>query len=118
FNAKQYTSAEEEYRSLQKSGNDLSQPDRDALDIYAAVCDLRLKKLSREEVEHLPVTGDDSAALKIYLQSELARNMGNTDQHDAFVQQLMGEYPHSRWLEEALYSGGNMYLTRQEDAKA
>jgi soluble lytic murein transglycosylase len=118
FNAKQYTAAEEEYRALQKSGSDLSQSDRDALEIYAAVCDLRLKKLSREEVEHLPVTGDDSAALKIYLQSELARNMGNTDQHDAFVQQLMGEYPHSRWLEEALYSGGNMYLIRQEDAKA
>jgi soluble lytic murein transglycosylase len=118
FNAKQYTLAEEEYRALQKSGNDLSQPDRDALDIYAAVCDLRLKKLSREEVEHLPVTGDDSAALKIYLQSELARNTGDTDQHDAFVQQLMGQYPHSRWLEEALYSGGNMYLIRQDDAKA
>ena len=46
FNAKQYTLAEEEYRALQKSGNDLSQSDRDALDIYAAVCDLRLKKLS------------------------------------------------------------------------
>ena len=118
FNAKQYTLAEEEYRALQKSGNDLSQPDRDALDIYAAVCDLRLKKLSREEVEHLPVTGDDSAALKIYLQSELARNTGDTDQHDAFVQQLTGQYPHSRWLEEALYSGGNMYLIHQDDAKA
>jgi soluble lytic murein transglycosylase len=118
FNAKQYTVAEEEYRALQKSGNDLSQSDRDALDIYAAVCDLRLKKLSRADVEHLPVTGDDSAALKIYLQSELARNTGETDQHDAFVQQLMAQYPHSRWLEEALYSGGNMYLIRQDDAKA
>lgn len=118
FNAKQYILAEEEYRALQKSGNDLSQSDRDALDIYAAVCDLRLKKLSREDVEHLPVTGDDSAALKIYLQSELARNVGDTDRHDAFVQQLMAQYPHSRWLEEALYSGGNMYLIRQDDAKA
>jgi soluble lytic murein transglycosylase len=118
FNAKQYGLAEDEYRSLQKSSNELSQSDRDALDIYAAVCDLRLKKLSRAEVEHLPVTGDDSAALKIYLQSELARNMGDTDQHDAFVQQLTTQYPHSRWLEEALYSGGNMYVIRQDDAKA
>jgi soluble lytic murein transglycosylase len=118
FNAKQYTAAEEEYRALEKSGSDLSQSDRDALEIYAAVCDLRLKKLSRQEVEHLPVTGDDSAALKIYLQSELARNTGDTDQHDAFVQQLTAQYPHSRWLEEALYSGGNMYLIRQDDAKA
>ena len=118
FNAKQYTEAEEEYRALQKSDSDLSQSDRDALDIYAAVCDLRLKKLSRREVEQLPVTGDDSAALKMYLESELARNMGDTVEHDAFVQQLMMQYPHSRWLEEALYSGGNMYLIRQDAAKA
>ncbi len=118
FNAKQYVLAGEEYRAIQRSGNELSQSDRDALEIYAAVCDLRLKKLSREEVEHLPVTGDDSAALKMYLQSELARNAGNTEQHDAFVQQLMAQYPHSRWLEEALYSGGNMYLIRQDDARA
>jgi soluble lytic murein transglycosylase len=118
FNAKQYTEAEEEYRALQKSGNDLSQSDRDALDIYAAVCDLRLKNLSREDVDHLPVTGDDSAALKMYLQSELARNSGNTNQHDALVQELIKHYPQSRWLEEALDSGGNMYLIRQDDTKA
>jgi len=118
FDAKQYTEAEEEYRALQKSGNDLSQPDRDALDIYAAVCDLRLKKLSLKDVEHLPVTGDDSAALKIYLESELARNVGGAGEHDALVQQLMTQYAHSRWLEEALYSGGNMYLIHQDDSKA
>jgi len=118
FNAKQYLDAQEEYRALQKSGSDLSQSDHDALEIYAAVCDLRLKKLSRDDVNHLPVTGDDSAALKMYLQSELARNMGNTDQHDALVQDLMAHYPQSRWLEEALDSGGNMYLIRQDDAKA
>lgn len=118
FNAKQYTLAEDEYRALQKSGSNLSQSDRDALEIYAAVCDLRLKKLSRGEVEHLPVTGDDSAALKLYLESELARNSGDLERHDAFVQQLMAQYPQSRWLEEALYSGGNMYLIHQDDAKA
>ena len=118
FNAKQYAVAEEEYRALQKGGNDLSAPDHDALKIYAAVCDLRMKKLSRNDVEHLPVTGDDSAALKIYLQSELARNLDNADEHDALVQQLTAQYPQSRWLEEALYSGGNMYLIRQNDAKA
>jgi soluble lytic murein transglycosylase len=118
FNAKQYAQAAEEYRSLQKDGNALSASDKDALEIYAAVCDLRLKKLSRSDVEHLPVTGDDSAALKMYLQSELARNVGDTEQHDALVQQLMAQYPQSRWLEEALYSGGNMYLIRGNQQKA
>jgi soluble lytic murein transglycosylase len=118
FNAKQFVEAEAEYRALQKSSSDLSQSDRDALEIYAAVCDLRLKKLSRSDVEHLPVTGDDSAALKMYLQSELARNAGNTADHDKYVQDMLDHYPQSRWLEEALYSGGNMYLIKQDDAHA
>ena len=118
FNAKQYGQAATEYRALQKSGGDLSQADRDALEIYAAVCDLRLKRLSRSDVERLPVTGDDSAALKMCLQSELAKSAGDTAEHDALVQQMTTRYPQSRWLEEALYSGGNMYLLKRNAAQA
>jgi soluble lytic murein transglycosylase len=114
FNAKQYAQAATEYRELQKSGKDLSQADRDALEIYAAVCDLRLKRLSRSDVDRLPVTGDDSAALKMYLQAELARNMGDFAGQDSLVQQMIARYPQSRWLEEALDSGGNMYLLKQD----
>jgi soluble lytic murein transglycosylase len=118
FNAKQYSVAAEEYRALQKNEKQLTQADRDALEIYAAVCDLRLKRLTRSDVSHLPVTGDDSAALKMYLQSELARNEGEADEHDELVKQIEQKYPASRWLEEALYSGGNMYLVKKDSAKA
>ncbi len=118
FNAKQYTDAANEYRGLKKEANGLSQADKDALEIYAAVCDLKLKKLSKGDVDHLPVTGDDSAALKLYLQSELARNEGKADQHDEIVKQLTERYPQSRWLEEALYSGGNMYLLKHDSEHA
>jgi soluble lytic murein transglycosylase len=114
FNAKQYGQAATEYRELQKNGKDLSQADRDALEIYAAVCDLRLKRLTLSDVARLPVTGDDSAALKMYLQSELARNMGDMSEQDSLVQQMVTRYPQSRWLEEALNSGGNMYLLKQD----
>jgi soluble lytic murein transglycosylase len=114
FNAKQYVQAATEYRELQKSGKDLSQADRDALEIYAAVCDLRLKRLSLSDVARLPVTSDDSAALKMYLQSELARNLGDMAEQDSLVQQMVTRYPQSRWLEEALDSGGNMYLLKQD----
>jgi len=117
FNAHQYGDAAFEYREL-KNNPELSQADKDALEIYAAVCDLKLKRLSRSDVEKLPVTGDDSAALKLYMQAELARNMGDEDQQDALVQELMQKYPQSRWLEEALYSGGNMYLIKREESKA
>ena len=118
FDAKQYGEAETEYRDIRKNESDLSQSDRDALEIYAAVCDLRLKRLSRGDVDRLPVTSDDSAALKMYLQSELARGEGNTAQHDALVEQMLVQYPNSRWLEEALYSGGNMYLVERNSEKA
>ena len=117
FNAHQYGDAAMEYREL-KNNPELGQADRDALEIYAAVCDLRLKRLSRVDVERLPVTGDDSAALKLYLQAELARNVGDESGQDALVQQLTQRYPQSRWLEEALYSGGNMYLLRKDSGRA
>ncbi len=118
FNAKHYEIAQGEYRALQKDEAELMPADRDALEIYAAVCDLKLKKLSRGDVEHLPVTGDDSAALKMYLESELARNEGKPDVHDDLVQEMLEKYPHSRWLEEALYSGGNMYLVKRDQGHA
>jgi soluble lytic murein transglycosylase len=118
FNAKQFLDAQMEYKALEKNESGLSQGDRDALQIYAAVCDLRLKRLSKTDVDHLPITGDDSAALKMYLQSELARNMGKTDEHDALVAEMEQKYPQSRWLEEALYSGGNMWLLKLQDDKA
>jgi soluble lytic murein transglycosylase len=118
FNAKQYNDAAAEYRALQKNDSELSQADRDALEIYIAVCDLKLKHLSRGDVEHLPVTGDDSAALKLYLRSELARNEGKMEEQDELVRQLETGYPQSRWLEEALYSGGNMYLLKRNETKA
>ena len=118
FNAKHYELAAGEYRSLARSGSGLTQGDQDALEIYVAVCDLRLKRLSRGDVERLPITSDDTAALKMYLQSELARNEGHADEHDALVQQLLSKFPQSRWTEEALYSGGNMYLIKRDQNRA
>ncbi|MEO6923563.1 MAG: transglycosylase SLT domain-containing protein [Bryocella sp.] len=118
FNAKRYEQAQQEYLALRKDQNDLSPADRDALAIYAAVCDLRLKKLTRADVDHLPVTSDDSAALKMYLQSEYARSEDNPGEHDRLVQQIANQYPHSRWLEESLYSGGNMHLVKHDVAEA
>ncbi len=118
FNAKHYSEAQGEYRALEKDDATLTQADKDALQIYAAVCDLRLKKLAKGDVERLPVTGDDSAALKLYLQSELRRNEKDFDGHDALIAQMLQSYPHSRWLEEALYSGGNMYLVKHDPERA
>ena len=118
FNAKRYVDASDQYHAIARNSASLTAADRDALAIYAAVCDLRLKRLSRREVEKLPETGDDSAALKLYLLSELARNEGDTSGHDRIVMQMVDHFATSRWLEEALYSGGNMYLLRHDSSRA
>jgi len=118
FNAKRYGEASDQYHSIARNSSDLTSADRDALAIYAAVCDLKLKRLSRREVEKLPDTGDDSAALKLYLLSELSRNEGDSSGHDRLITEMVNHFPKSRWLEEALYSGGNMYLLKHDSSRA
>ncbi len=116
FNAKHYGEAGDEYHSIGKNDPTLSPADQAALSIYAAVCDLKLKHLSRKDVERLPETGDDSAALKMYMLAEISRSEKDAVRHDALIAEMVRRFPSSRWLEEALYSGGNMYLL-QHDAK-
>ena len=117
YNAKRYSEAEAEYESI-KNDPTLAQADRDGLAIYAANCDLKLKHLSRHDVDKLPVTNDDTAALKMYLYAEISRNEKDRVGHDAEIAQMVSRYPHSRWTEEALYSGGNMYLLTHDMPQA
>lgn len=118
FNAKRYAEAAEEYHGIERDGGGLSAADHDALLIYAAACDMKLKKLSRRDVERLPDTSDDSAALKQYMLAEVSRSEDDRATHDAIIAQMVTRYPSSRWLEEALYSGGNMYLLKHDATQA
>ena len=117
FNAKHYSEAENEYHAI-KNDPSLGQADKDALEIYSAVCDLKLKHLGRKEAEKLPSTNDDSAALKLYLLAEISRTEKDRVGHDALITQMVQRFPQSRWLEEALYSGGNMYLLTHDSEQA
>ena len=117
FNAKRYSDASAEYNAL-KSDSTLSPADHDGLEIYNAVCDLKLKHLTRHAVDQLPTTNDDTAALKLYLYAEISRNEKDRASHDAVITQMVDKYPKSRWLEEALYSGGNMYLLTHDMPQA
>ena len=114
FNAKRYSEASVEYNAIGRNNPQLSPADRDALAIYAAVCDFKLKQLSRRDVERLPQTSDDSAALKLYMLAELSRNEDDRAGHDVVIAEMVQRFPSSRWLEEALYSGGNMYLLKHD----
>ena len=118
FNAKHYAEAGAEYHSIAASDSSLSAADHAALAIYAAVCDLKLKHLSRKDVERLPDTADDSAALKMYMLAEISRSEKDPVRHDALIAEMVKRFPASRWLEEALYSGGNMYLLKHDAKQA
>ncbi len=118
FNARRYGEAAAEYNALGRDNPQLSLADRDALTLYAAVCDFKLKELTRRDVERLPDTSDDTAALKLYMLAELSRNEDDRPAHDAIIAQMVARFPASRWLEEALYSGGNMYLLNHDAAQA
>ena len=118
FNAKRYAEAGEEYHSIERDGLGLSAADHDALLIYAAVCDMKMKRISRKDVEKLPDTSDDSAALKLYMLAEISRNENDEAGHDELIGQMVKRFPKSRWLEEALYSGGNMYLLKHDAQQA
>jgi soluble lytic murein transglycosylase len=118
FNAKRFSEAGEEYHAIERDSSGLSGADHDALLIYAAACDMKLKHIGRREVERLPDTSDDSAALKLYMLAELSRNEHDEAGHDALIAQMVQRFPNSRWLEEALYSGGNMYLLKHDAKQA
>jgi soluble lytic murein transglycosylase len=118
FNAKRFAEAAEEYHAIERGGSGLSQADHDALLIYAAACDMKLKHIGRREVERLPNTSDDSAALKLYMLAELSRDEHDETTHDGLITQMVQRFPTSRWLEEALYSGGNMYLLKHDPKQA
>lgn len=118
FNAKRYSEAGDEYHAIERDGAGLSRADHDALLIYAAVCDMKLKRITRRQVEHLPDTADDTAALKLYMLAELSRNDNDEEAHAAIIEQMVKRFPTSRWLEEALYSGGNMYILKHDAARA
>ncbi|MEO6982841.1 MAG: tetratricopeptide repeat protein, partial [Edaphobacter sp.] len=118
FNARRYSEAGEEYQAIKRDGTGLSAADHDALLIYSAVCQMKLKRIGRKEVERLPETTDDSAALKQYMLAELSRADNDESGHNALIEQMVKRFPTSRWLEEALYSGGNMYILKHDAKQA
>jgi len=118
FLAHRYAEAEEEYDAISRNDGSLSSADRDALAIYSAVCQLKTKKLTGRDAEKLPETSDDSGAARLYILAEIARSDGNDALDRQYIDTLMQNFPHSHWLEEALYSAGNMYLLKHDYANA
>jgi len=113
-----YADAAEEYRAL-ATDTPAGQPAaRAQLLVAEAACELKLKRLSRAQAEALPDLQDESGARRLYLLMELARNRDDGDQQKSIVAHMEQRFPDSRWLAEALYSSGNMYLLKKDYAQA
>ena len=113
FNAGHYAEASEQYHSLaRQSGADPAM--RNNFAVAAAACDLKLKRLTREQAESLPQTNDENGARRLYLLMELARGRDDVTAQGAYVDMLRASFSHSQWFAEALYSSGNMYLLRKD----
>ena len=118
FAAKRYAEAGEDYHSLAREAASTGDADAGAFEVYAAACDFKLKKLKKGEAERLPDSSGESGALRLYLLAELARNDNDFAGNSAALQQMAQRFPSSRWLNEALYSAGNMYMLKRDYAQA
>ena len=117
YNGGHYAEASEQYHALaRQSGADVIQ--RNGFAVAAAACDLKLKRLTREQAEALTPTNDENGARRLYLLMELSRNRDDLAAQEAYLDLLRDSFPHSPWLAEALFSSGNMYLLRKDYAHA
>lgn len=117
YNAGHYQEASEQYHALaRKSGGDVAQSNGFA--VAAAACDLKLKRLTRQEAEALAATNDENGARRLYLLMELARDRDDLTAQTTYVETMRANFPHSPWLAEALFSSGNMYMLRKDYPRA
>lgn len=117
YNAGHYQEASEQYHALaRKSGGDVAQ--RNGFAVAAAACDLKLKRLTRQEAEALAATNDENGARRLYLLMELARDREDLTAQTTYVETMRANFPHSPWLAEALFSSGNMYMLRKDYPRA
>jgi len=87
---------------------------KSALLVAAASCDLKTRRLSKEEVESLPDSQDESGARRTYLAVELGRDKDDGGKVQSLITQMEQRFPESPWLAEALYTSANMYLLRKD----
>jgi soluble lytic murein transglycosylase len=117
YDAGRYALAGDQYRALTRQTG-LPVQERAGFAVAAAACDLKLKRLTTAEAESLPDTPDDNGARRSYLLMELARSRNDLAGQQDLVAQMETRFPQSRWLAEALFSSGNMYLLSRDYSRA
>lgn len=110
---KQFSDAVNEYRILMVS---VTPADRPAVEITLAEA-LRRAGQSRDArkiLEQVPSSPPELNAQRIFNLGEIARSTNDDDSFLRIVDQLRQLAPTSTWLEQALFSAGNIYLLRRD----
>ncbi len=114
---KQFSDAANEYRILLDA---VLPADRPAIEITLAEA-LRRAGQSREAkkiLDQVPSSPAELNAQRIFNLGELARSTNDDDSFLRGVDQLRQLAPTSSWLEQALFSAGNIYLLRRDYDRA
>jgi len=114
---KQFSDAANEYRILTE---EVAPADRPAAQISLAEA-LRRAGQGREArkiLEQVPSSPPELNAQRIFNLGEIARNANDDDSFLRIVDQLRQLAPTSTWLEQALFSAGNIYLLRRDYDRA
>jgi soluble lytic murein transglycosylase len=117
YNAGHYGDALEQYRVLARSA-EVSAADRNGFAVAEAACELKLKHLTTAEAEALPDSNDENGARRLDLLMELARDRDDEAGQQRIVTEMETRFPRSQWLEEALFSAGNMYMLKRNYPRA
>jgi soluble lytic murein transglycosylase len=112
-----YEEASEQYRALALKFT-LDAQTRAGFAVAAAGCDLKLKRLTTAQAEALPDTPDENGARRLYLLMEMARSRNDLDEQTRIVARMESDFPQSKWLAEALFSSGNLYMLRKDYPRA
>ncbi|HZU11017.1 MAG TPA: transglycosylase SLT domain-containing protein, partial [Pseudacidobacterium sp.] len=113
YKAGRYSDAADEYRALANDPSVMG-GQKNSLLVAAAHCDFKLKRLSKEDLDRIPDSNDETGARRLYLLIEYARDKDDGETQRNLVLQMEQRFPQSQWLAEALYSSGNMYLLRKD----
>jgi peptidoglycan lytic transglycosylase len=73
---------------------------------------------AKDALARIPDDGSDASAEKWYKQLEIARNANDDGTVANILEHMRSRTPKSPWLEEALFSTGNMYLLRKDYDRA
>jgi len=114
---KQFSDAANEYRNLADA---VTPADRPAVEITLAEA-LRRAGQAREArriLDQVPSSPPELNAQRIFNLGEIARSTNDDDAFLRVVDQLRQLAPTSTWLEQALFSAGNIYLLRRDYDRA